>query len=200
MTSKTTLLWVAGVVLFLGLAGGGGYYFSRNFTITKQQKTPVAPAEQMVLPGQEDTFTVRLYYPVNNRIETTEKTVPRRTRTSSIAEAVIDEYFRLPLGTTGSVIPANVKLLGLYRDAQQILYIDLSDEVRRNFHADAIAEYLLLRGLYQTVTANVPDIADIKVLVEGKEIDTLGGHMSLRYPLRNYVSYEPKTEKASPDE
>ncbi len=160
----------------------------------------MAPAQQMVLPGQEDTFTIQLYSPVNGRIEMTEKAVPRRTRASSIAEAVIEEYFRLPINGSGSVIPANVKLLGLYRDAQQILYLDLSDEVRRNFHADALSEYLLLRGLYETVTANIPDISDIKILVEGKEIDTLGGHMPLRYPLKNYFSYEPKAEKAAPDE
>ena len=200
MTSKTTFIWAAVIVLFLGLAGGGGYYFSRNFTITKQQKETVAPAQQMVLPGQEDTFTIQLYSPVNGRIEMTEKAVPRRTRTSSIAEAVIEEYFRLPINGAGSVIPSNVKLLGLYRDAQQILYLDLSDEVRRNFHADALSEYLLLRGLYETVTANIPDISDIKILVEGKEIDTLGGHMPLRYPLKNYVSYEPKPEKTASDE
>ena len=72
----------------------------------------------------------------------------------------------------------NVKILGIYRDQNQILYIDLSDELRRNFQGDALDEYLLLKGMYETLVSNVQDFQDLKVLVEGKEIETLGGHFS----------------------
>jgi spore germination protein GerM len=201
MNNRRIITWAIATVLLLVLAAGGGYYFFHNFTITKQQKTTPQTESQELLHGeQDDAVRIRLHYPVGGRLEVTEKPIPRRIRTSSIAEAVIGEYFKLPVNGTDSVIPAHVKILGLYRDAMQILYIDLSDELRRNFHADALSEYLLLKGLYETVVSNIPDIQDVKVLVEGKEIETLGGHVLLRYPLKNTVSSEVRTEVTISDE
>ena len=50
-----------------------------------------------------------------------------------------------------------------------MLYVDLSDEFRRNFYGgDAAAEFLLLRGLYESLISNVYDITDVKILIEGE--------------------------------
>jgi len=200
MNNKPIVAWGIAAVLLIGLTAGG-YYFFRNFTITKQQKSPSQPESRDAVQGQQiDAVTIRLSYPVGGRLEVAEKSIPRRIRTSALAEAVIEEYFKLPVNAEDSVIPAHVKILGLYRDATQILYIDLSDELRRNFHSDALSEYLLLKGLYETVVANIPDIQDVKVLVEGKEIETLGGHVLLRYPLKNTISSEVRPEVTISDE
>lgn len=201
MNNRKIIAWAAATVVILGLAAGGGYYFFHNFTITKQQRTSAQGDSPALMNGQQiDTITVRLFFPAGGRLEVTEKTIPRKIRTSSTAEAVIEEYFRVPANATDSVIPARVKILGLYRDAMQILYVDLSDELRRNFHADALSEYLVLKGLYETVVSNIPDIQDVKVLVEGKEIESLGGHVLLKYPLKNSVSPEVRAEVPLSDE
>ncbi|MBA4371882.1 MAG: hypothetical protein C0402_03360 [Thermodesulfovibrio sp.] len=201
MNNRRTVIWVVASILLLALAAGGGYYFVHNFKITKQQKAAPSPESADTMLGQPvDTITLRLHYPSGNRLEITEKPIPRRIRTSAIAEAIIEEYFKLPVNAADSIIPAQVKLLGLYRDGMQILYIDLSDELRRNFHSDALSEYLLLKGLYETIVSNIPDIQDVKVLVEGKEIETLGGHLLLRYPLKNTVSAEVRAEVPLADE
>ncbi|MGC2063505.1 MAG: GerMN domain-containing protein [Thermodesulfovibrionales bacterium] len=201
MNNSRIVAWTVATVLLLGLSAVGGYYFFHNFTITKQKKSPPQAESQEPTDGQQvDAVTIRLHYPVGGRLEVAEKSIPRRLRTSSVAEAVIEEYFKLPVNGADSIIPAHVKLLGLYRDAMQILYIDLSDELRRNFHADALSEYLLLKGLYETVVSNISDIQDVKVLVEGKEIETLGGHVLLRYPLKTTVSSEVRAEVTISDE
>jgi hypothetical protein len=83
-----------------------------------------------------------------------------------------------------------VSILGIYKGSDQILYVDLSDELRRNFQGDALSEFLLLKGLYESLLANLQGIEDVKILVEGKEIETLGGHFYLKYPLKNLASYE----------
>jgi hypothetical protein len=36
----------------------------------------------------------------------------------------------------------------------------------------------------------VQDIQDVKILIEGKEIETLGGHLSLFYPLKDTIFHE----------
>ena len=51
-------------------------------------------------------------------------------------------------------------------------------------------EFLVLKGLYESLVSNTPDIQDIKVIIEGKEVETLGGHLYLLYPLKDTVSHE----------
>jgi hypothetical protein len=81
-----------------------------------------------------------------------------------------------------------------------MLYIDLSDEVRRNFQGDALSEYLLLNGLYESLVSNISDFQDVKILVEGRELETLGGHIYLKYPLKNILAPELRGDSRIPDE
>ena len=85
------------------------------------------------------------------------------------------------------MIPPGVKVLGLYQGSDGILYVDFSDELRRNFQGDAAAEFLLLRGLYESIISNVKGVDDVKVLIEGKEIESIGGHVLALYPLKATV-------------
>lgn len=183
-------LWVALVVLFFLTAAAGSYFFMHNLARTeKQLPSPTAQGPVMELI---DFSVLRIYQPHNNRIEMTEKKIPKRISNAAIAEAVVEEFFKQTVTEGVSSIPQNVKLLGLYKDEGRILYIDLSDEVRRNFQGDSLSEYLLLKGLYESLVSNVQDFQDVKILVEGNEIETLGGHFYLKYPLKNTLSAELK--------
>ncbi len=178
------------IVLFSLTVAAGSYFFMHNFVRTEKQ----LPSPTTQVSGIEliDFSVLRIYQPHNNRLEMTERKIPKRISNTAIAEAVVEEFFK-QTGTEGvSPIPQNVKLLGLYKDEGQILYIDLSDEIRRNFQGDAMSEYLLLKGLYESLVSNVQDFQDVKILVEGNEIETLGGHFYLKYPLKNTLSAELK--------
>ena len=189
--SKTGSLrfWIA-IIVALCIAGAAvGFLLFRPYSQSeKQPAAPVVSAPAGTAQG-EDLFNLRMFYPVENRLEMIEKLLPRRTKESAIAEAVIDEYFEGPGEGLTSCVPQNVKLLGIYEGPDDVLYVDLSDELRRNFQGDALQEYLLLRGLYESLISNLQDISDVKVLVDGKETETLGGHVYLKYTLKDAVSY-----------
>jgi spore germination protein GerM len=172
-------------LIFLGGVAGGYLYFMKIFSREK-------PTEEAVetLTRTEDLFSLRIYYPVGDRLRIEERRLPRRTVQIAVAEATVEEYLKGPAGVASSSIPRDAKLLGLYKDADRILYVDLSDEFRRNFQGDALTEFLLLRGLYESLVSNIQDIQDVKVFIEGKEIETLGGHFYLLHPLKDMVSYE----------
>jgi len=171
------------ILLFLGGVAGGYLYLSKVFP-----KGKPAVEEIVGTPTKaEDLFPLRIYYPHGNQLQMEERRLPRRTVQIAIAEASVEEYLKGPKDVTVSNIPRDVRLLGLYKDADSILYIDLSDEFRRNFQGDAITEFLLLKGLYESLISNIQDIKDVKVLIEGKEIETLGGHLYLLYPLKDVV-------------
>ncbi len=188
MNIKKLLIILLLGLLFLGGAAGGYFYFSKIFP---KEKPPVAVKEgATTVPRTEDLFTLRIYYPVGNRLQMEERRIERKTTQGAMVQATIEEFLKGPAGGGVSSIPKDAKLLGLYRDAQNILYIDLSEEFRRNLQSDALAEYLLIKGLYESLISNAQNIEDIKILIEGRERETLGGHLFLSHPSKDVVSYE----------
>ena len=87
-------------------------------------------------------------------------------------------------------MPKDTRPLGIYLDENKMLYVDLSDELRRNFQGDALTEFLFLKGLYESLISNLGEIEDVKVLIEGGERETLGGHFYLSYALKDMVSHQ----------
>ncbi|MBI5188201.1 MAG: GerMN domain-containing protein [Nitrospirae bacterium] len=174
------------ILLFLSGAAGGYFYFSKVFSKDRP------PTEEIVetLTKAENLFSLRIYYPAGDRLQMEERRILRRTAQMAIAEATVEEFLKGPAGVMVSNIPSDARLLCLYKDADRILYVDLSDEFRRNFKGDAVTEFLLLKGLYESLVSNIQDIKDVKVLIEGKEIETLGGHLYLSYPLKDMVLHE----------
>ena len=191
-------LWITLIVLLFLAGAVGSYFFIRNFM--EPEKQPFSTSAQSPDIESADISVLRIYQPHNNRLEMTEKKIPKRISNTSIAEAVIEEFFKPAAARGISAIPQNVKLLGLYKDEGQMLYIDLSDEVRRNFQGDAMSEYLLLKGIYESLVSNVQDFQDCKILIEGKEIETLGGHFYLKYALKNTFSSGIKGDNKIQDE
>ena len=185
MNTKKVFGIILLVILFMAGVAGGYLYFMKVFS---KGKTEGKIGE--TLTATEDLFSLRIYYPVGNRLQLEERRLPRRTAQIAIAEAIVEEFLKGPANTVRSNIPKNATLRGIYKDADGILYVDLSDEFSRNFQGAVVTELLLLRGLYESLISNVHDIKDIKVLIEGKELETLGGHFYLLYPLKEMVSHE----------
>jgi spore germination protein GerM len=198
MNSKR--IWVILVVLFFLAGASGGFFLFRKLTVKEKPAETTASVQDNVQQGADEVIALRFYYPVDGRLVPIEKKVSRRTKQLTMAGAVVEEYFKGPGNGKSPQFPQNVKLLGLYRDASQMLYVDLSDELRRNFQGDALSEYLLLKGVYESLISNLQDIQDIKILIEGKETETLGGHVYLKYPLKNTVAYEFKGDSKVSDE
>ena len=185
MTSKK-YLWVPVFLLFFAAGMTGGYfYFTKKFP---SQALPAKETEEIIGRAIEDVFTLRIYYPAGGRLQMEERKVQRKTPQMTVAEAVISEFLKGPVNVSVSEIPKDAKLIGLYRGDDGMLYVDLSDEFRRNFVGDATAEFLLLRGLNESLMSNLYDITDVKILIEGREIESLGGHLYLSYPLKDTVS------------
>src|SRR4030042_5062469 len=107
-------------LIFLGGVAGGYLYFMKIFSREK-------PTEEAVetLTRTEDLFSLRIYYPLGDRLRIEERRLPRRTVQIAVAEATVEEYLKGPAGVASSSIPRDAKLLGLYKDADKILYVDL---------------------------------------------------------------------------
>lgn len=80
-----------------------------------------------------------------------------------------------------AVFPNGTKLRSL-TVKEHTAYVDFSDKLVKNANGGSAMEILLVGALVNTLT-EFPDIEKVRILVDGKAIDTISGHMDLSEPL-----------------
>ena len=69
------------------------------------------------------------------------------------------------------------------------IYVDLSAEVQTNHPGGTTNETLTVYALVSALTSNLPAVTGVQILVEGKEVDTLAGHLDLRRPIEQDLKW-----------
>lgn len=191
MENKRNLLIALMLLLIAALSG---WLFTKYYhTLTEKSDSPLIELRDGIPQDHqnraafgmsgEDTIVVKIFYPSEDGVTPEDRTVPSKSLPVAMADVVIEEYLK---GLKEGLRDA--KLLGVYRDRNNVLYIDISDEFRRNFYGDARQEYYLLKSLFDTVVTNVVGTEDVRLLIEGKEIESIGGHFSILYGLKGIMN------------
>ena len=82
-------------------------------------------------------------------------------------------------------IPRGTELNEVFIDTQKTVYLDFSHHLTDGHIGGTTAEYMTISAILKTVFDNFPDeIRHIQLLVDGKEIETLTGHVNLSVPMR----------------
>ena len=90
------------------------------------------------------------------------------------------------------VIPEGTTLRAFYVTDRGDAFVDLSTEVSSRHPGGSSAELLTVYAIVNAVTANLPTIRRVQILIDGRETDTLAGHIDLRSPLERDVSIVSK--------
>ena len=160
------------------------YFFSSQEKPLLEDSSKQGNQDLSIMTSSEIKVPVTIFYPGEAGLVKEEKTLAGGSLPVKLAESVLQEYFKgLKNGLNSTIVR------GVYEDRNKILYVDLSDEFRRNFSGEARYEYYLLKSLYQTLVTNVSEVRDVKILIEGREIDSIGGHMLSIRSLRETVWY-----------
>jgi spore germination protein GerM len=108
--------------------------------------------------------------------------VPYGASPSEQARLILDAQLQTPEGQA-SAIPPGTKLRGLFLGGRGEAYVDLSPEATTGHTGGALNEALAVYAIVNALTTNLPDVTAVQILVDGKEVDTLAGHVDLREPL-----------------
>jgi len=87
-----------------------------------------------------------------------------------------------------SVFPEGTRLRGFYVTERGEAFVDLSVEAAALHRGGALTEQLTVFAIVNAVTTNLPAIERVQILIGGREVDTLAGHLDLRRPLEGDVS------------
>jgi hypothetical protein len=117
------------------------------------------------------------------RLAPLEREVPYGEGVVEQARLIVEAEIAAPPAPLVSAVPSGTKVRALYLGARGEAYVDLSREVVTGHTGGSVDEILTVYALVNGLTVNLPAIASVQILVDGREVDTLAGHIDLRRPL-----------------
>ena len=76
-------------------------------------------------------------------------------------------------------LAAGAEVRAVYLVTPGVAVIDLNSAFANGHRSGVLEEELTVTSLIQTLVANIPDILRVKILVDGKDRETLAGHADL---------------------
>lgn len=178
VTATTAVLaWV----LFIGLPR---WYAPAGRGAAAAAAAPAAPAP----PGRK--IKAHLFYVADDGtgLVSVERDVPFGEGTVQQAKEIVAAQLAPPPDPLLSAIPPGTALRALFITAKGDAYVDLSRDVSAAHPGGSIDELLTVYTIVNAVTANLPAVSAVQLLVDGKEVETLAGHVDLRRPLAGNLS------------
>jgi spore germination protein GerM len=114
-----------------------------------------------------------------------EQEIPLAEGTVAQARSLIQaQLAATPPAPLVSAIPAGTSLRGLYVSSRNEAFVDLDTVVRDKHPGGSMNELLTVFTIVNAIITNLPDVQGVQILIDGREVDTLAGHVDLRRPLR----------------
>ena len=174
-------LQIAVAVLLVAALGLSIYAWHMRKTVVA---TPVAAVDTRPLapPVTGPTEKVVLYVAHDDdgtlRAEAAQIPMPsgRQQRAEELARALISLYLEK---NSPHVIGAGSEVRSVFLVDPGVAVIDMNGAFADSHRSGVLVEELTVASLIHTITANTPNILRVKILIDGKERETLAGHADL---------------------
>jgi spore germination protein GerM len=81
-------------------------------------------------------------------------------------------------------LPPTTRLRQVFVLEDGTAYLDFSPELRQGIGGGSEEEILAVYSIVNSVAINIPEIRRVGILINGRPVPTLNGHLDLRRPLR----------------
>jgi spore germination protein GerM len=173
---------IIAVSILLAITLGMGFYVLRMRARVDRTDVSAANTQPVAPPVSGSSEQVTLYVAYDDagvlRPKAVRITLPtgRQERAAEILRALLTLYLAKfsphPLGPGSDI-------RDVYLVDPGLAVIDLNAAFADNHRSGVLVEELSVVSLVQTLSANIPGITRVKILVEGNERETLAGHADL---------------------
>lgn len=169
------------VAVMVAVALGMSFYAWRMRGRVNRAELP-ANTQPVAPPASGPTEQVTLYvaYDDAGMLRPTAVRIPlpagRQERAEELLQALVDLYLDK---SSPHVLGPGSEIRGVYLVDPGLAVIDLNAAFANGHRSGVLVEELTMASLVGSLAANIPGINRIKILVDGKERDTLAGHVDL---------------------
>ena len=154
--------------------------------------TPAVPPQtEPTTPAESRKIRAQLLYVSDDgeHLIGVDREVPYGEGSVEQARRIVEAVVAPPPAPYVSAIPAGTKLRALFLTDKGEAYVDLTGDIQKNHPGGTTNELLTVYSIVDALTMNLPSITGVQLLIDGKETDTLAGHLDLRRPLEQDLSY-----------
>jgi len=195
MNRRSVLFAAAAVV-----AIAGGFWLglaNRRAPSTATPTTSTTGSGGAPAPAAARKITATLYYVSEDGLNLVgvQREVPFGETVLDQAREIVNAQLAAAPTPFASAIPPTTTLRGLYLTERGDAFVDLSSDARTKHSGGALDELFTVYSIVNALTMNLPAVTRVQLLIDGKEVDTLAGHVDLRHPLQKNLKWV-KTEKS----
>jgi sporulation and spore germination protein len=189
MSSRRLLAIGAVTIVALGIIGlvllRAPRLSSRATPRAAAAPSPVVPAP----PGRK--IKARLFYVADDgmRLTGVERDIAYGDGATAQAREIVAAQIAAVVAPLVSAVPEGTALRAVFLTEGGQAYVDLSREVVSAHPGGTLNELLTVYTIVNALTVNLPAVTAVQLLVDGKEVETLAGHVDLRQPLAKNLSW-----------
>jgi hypothetical protein len=147
------------------------------------EKDPFTPPKAPLYNQTDPQMQVKVFFPGGAGdvvLTAEEQTIFRSAELANRAKQVLQKVLEGPkkAGMFPS-IPKDTKLLEVFIDDAGVAYVDFSDPLSTNHPGGMLNEQATVYSIVNSLTYNLPEIRQVKILIGGAERETLAGHLLL---------------------
>ena len=170
------------VLLLVAIFGSGIYILllhrgtEENLRRASDQRPVAAP-----VAGTNETLKLTIAYDEDGVFRTRDISaiVPPEpsARAKSVLEALIGYYLSKP---SPHELAEGSAVNGVFMVNQKLAVVDLNQALAEGHRSGVMVEDFTVMSLIDTLATNLPQLQQVKILINGKERETLAGHADIR--------------------
>ena len=199
------------IVLIVGFAVAMGFFVDvvgRVHSLMRSDKeTEENPFKKPVQPLYAPTdppVTVKMFYPAASGeplLITEDQTIFKSGEVANRVKQILDKLEQGPHGNNMMPsMPKDAKVQDLFITEQGTAFINFSNAIAANHPGGVMNELATIYSVVDSITYNLPEIKEVKILIGGVEKETLAGHCLLLLPLEmdlSITNVAPKEDKTA---
>jgi len=132
--------------------------------------------------GQRDSVYLYFTNMDNFFLYSEQRTFPGHSSALSLGGKIIKALIEGPKKGLVHTMPPETTLKAFFLTEKGVAVVDLSSDIKVRHPGGIQAEIITIYSIVNTLILNIPDINAVKILIGGRESDTLAGHIDIRYP------------------
>lgn len=148
------------------------------FTYSGQLSSPEGES------AKKEKFKASLYFSDSNErfLAAETRFIPKGKNQSAQVTEIVNALIDGPHAGLVRTVPEKSRLINARVDSSGIAVINFDSAFLENHPGGSSSEIATIYSLTNSITRNIPEVKKVKILVDGKEMETLKGHIDARYP------------------
>jgi hypothetical protein len=126
-----------------------------------------------------------------------EREVPFGETVVDQARRIVEAQIGQPPEPLGAPVPSGTALRSLFITERGDAFVDLNRDVSAKHTGGSLDELFTVYAIVDSLTVNLPAITRVQILIEGKEADTIAGHVDIRHPLQKNLKWVKSSKEGT---